>query len=291
MADALTVAALRRELAATLAAAGVEDADRDARLLLAEALGCAPGDLLLRADAPVTEEAAGTARAFAARRAAGEPVARIRGRREFWSLDFLLSPDTLVPRPDTETLVEAALAACPDRDAALRILDLGTGTGAILAALLVERPRAFGLGMDRAEGAARTARDNLARNGLAGRACVAVGDWGAALAGAGPGRGFDLVVSNPPYITSAEMADLPVEVRRHDPRLALEAGADGLDAYRAITADLPRLLAPGGVCVLELGAGQEAAVAALARAAGLLLDGPARRDLAGTARALVARRA
>jgi len=283
---ALSVAALRRELAATLVEAGIADADRDARLLLAEALRCAPGDLLLRADAPVPEAEARAARAFAARRAAGEPVARIRGRREFWSLDFLLSPDTLVPRPDTETLVEAALAACPERDAPLRILDLGTGTGAILAALLAERPRAFGLGVDRSEGAARTARDNLVRNGLGGRAQVMVGDWGAALAGR-----FDLVVSNPPYITSAEMTELPVEVRRYDPRLALEAGADGLDAYRAITAGLPRLLAPGAVAVLELGAGQEAAVAGLARNAGLLIDGPARRDLAGTPRALVARRA
>lgn len=286
MPAALSVAALRRELAAALAEAGIADADRDARLLLAEALRCAPGDLLLRADAPVPEEEARAARAFAARRAAGEPVARIRGRREFWSLDFLLSPDTLVPRPDTETLVEAALAACPERDAPLRLLDLGTGTGAILAALLAERPRAFGLGVDRSEGAARTARDNLVRNGLGGRAQVMVGDWGAALAGR-----FDLVVSNPPYITSAEMTELPVEVRRYDPRLALEAGADGLDAYRAITAGLPRLLAPGAVAVLELGAGQEAAVAGLARNAGLLIDGPARRDLAGTPRALVARRA
>ena len=286
MPAALSVAALRRELAATLVEAGIADADRDARLLLAEALRCAPGDLLLRADAPVPEAEARAARAFAARRAAGEPVARIRGRREFWSLDFLLSPDTLVPRPDTETLVEAALAACPERDAPLRILDLGTGTGAILAALLAERPRAFGLGVDRSEGAARTARDNLVRNGLGGRAQVMVGDWGAALAGR-----FDLVVSNPPYITSAEMTELPVEVRRYDPRLALEAGADGLDAYRAITAGLPRLLAPGAVAVLELGAGQEAAVAGLARNAGLLIDGPARRDLAGTPRALVARRA
>lgn len=286
MPAALSVAALRRELAAALAEAGIADADRDARLLLAEALSCAPGDLLLRADAPVPEAEARAARAFAARRAAGEPVARIRGRREFWSLDFLLSPDTLVPRPDTETLVEAALAACPERDAPLRILDLGTGTGAILAALLAERPRAFGLGVDRSEGAARTAWDNLVRNGLGGRAQVMVGDWGAALAGR-----FDLVVSNPPYITSAEMTELPVEVRRYDPRLALEAGADGLDAYRAITAGLPRLLAPGAVAVLELGAGQEAAVAGLARNAGLLIDGPARRDLAGTPRALVARRA
>lgn len=286
MSGVLTVSALRRDLVETLAAAAIEDADRDARLLLAEALDCAPGELLLRADAPVGEDAAATARAFAARRAAGEPVARIRGRREFWSLDFLLSPDTLVPRPDTETLVEAALSACPDRAAPLRILDLGTGTGAILAALLAERPHATGVAVDRSEGAARTAQDNFARNGLGARALVVAGDWGTALA-----EEFDLVVSNPPYITRADMAALPVEVRRHDPRLALEAGEDGLDAYRAIIADLPRLLAPGGVAVLELGAGQEPAVAALVHATGLRLDGAARCDLGGIPRALVARRA
>lgn len=285
MAETLTIGALRRQMAAALAAAGVETPDLDARLLLAQALGCAPGDLLLRADAPVPPEAADAARMLVDRRAAGEPVARIRGRREFWSLDLHLSPDTLVPRPDTETLVEAALAERPDRTAPLLILDLGTGTGAILAALLVELANATGIAVDRSEGAALTARDNFARNGLAGRAHVLVGDWGSALAG-----GFDLVVSNPPYITASAMLDLPAEVRLHDPHLALEAGADGLVAYRGIAADLPRLLRPGGVAVLELGAGQEPAVAELVAAAGLEMAGPARRDLSGIPRALVARR-
>ncbi|MFG1266545.1 peptide chain release factor N(5)-glutamine methyltransferase [Xanthobacter sp. DSM 14520] len=285
MAEALTIGTLRRQMAASLAAAGMETPDLDARLLLAQALGCAPGDLLLSADAPVPPEAEATARAFTKRRAGGEPVARIRGRREFWSLDLHLSPDTLVPRPDTETLVEAALAALPDRTAPLSILDLGTGTGAILAALLVERPNATGIAVDRSEGAALTARANLARNGLAARAHVMVGDWGTALAG-----GFDLVVSNPPYITSSAMLDLPAEVRLHDPPLALEAGADGLLAYEAIAADLPRLVRRGGIAVLELGEGQEAAVAALVAEAGLEVAGPARRDLSGIPRALLARR-
>ncbi|MFG1348076.1 peptide chain release factor N(5)-glutamine methyltransferase [Xanthobacter autotrophicus] len=285
MAEALTIGALRRQMAAALAAAGVETPDLDARVLLAQALDCAPGDLLLRADAPVPPEAADAARMLVDRRAAGEPVARIRGRREFWSLDLHLSPETLVPRPDTETLVEAALAERPDRTAPLLILDLGTGTGAILAALLVELANSTGIAVDRSEGAALTARDNFARNGLAGRAHVMVGDWGSALAG-----GFDLVVSNPPYITASAMLDLPAEVRLHDPHLALEAGADGLVAYRAIAADLPRLLRPGGVAVLELGAGQEPAVAELVAAAGLEMAGPARRDLSGIPRALVARR-
>ncbi|MFG1345783.1 peptide chain release factor N(5)-glutamine methyltransferase [Xanthobacter autotrophicus DSM 431] len=283
MADRPAIGALRRQMATALAGAGLDTPDLDARLLLAHALGLEPQALLVRADDPVPEDAAAAARTLLDRRLAGEPVGRILGHRAFWTLDLQLSPDTLEPRPDTETVVEAALALFPDKAAPLRILDLGTGTGAILAAVLVERPNAFGIGLDRAEGAARTARANLARAGLAGRSAVLVGDWGAALAG-----GFDLVVSNPPYITIAAMADLAPDVRLFDPELALVAGAEGLDAYRAIAADLPRLLKAGGRAVLELGIGQEEAVAALFRAAGLEVPGPARRDLGGVPRALSA---
>lgn len=280
-----TVRDLRRRLAAALAAAGMDTPELDARLLAAAALGCAPAELITRDAHAVPAPAGAVAGAFLARRLAGEPVARILGRREFWSLDLSLSPDTLVPRPDTETVVEAALAACPDRAAPLRILDLGTGSGAILAALLAERPAACGVGVDRAEGAARTARDNLAQTGVGSRAGVVVGDWGAAL-----GCRFDLVVSNPPYIPRGALAGLAPEVRRFDPVLALDGGDDGLDAYRAIAAALPRLLVPGGVAVLELGAGQEADVAGLLRAAGLEVPAAARRDLGGIGRALIARR-
>lgn len=283
MAEALTIGALRRTMAAELAAGGCETADLDARLLLGHALGLEPADLLALADRPVSGEAQARAAALLARRRAGEPVARIRGRKEFWSLDFRLSPETLVPRPDTETVVEEALARCPDRTAPLRILDLGTGSGAILAALLAERPNAVGVGIDRSEGAARAARDNLARAGLGARSFVVVGDWGEALRG-----GFDLVVSNPPYIAAGAMAGLPPEVRLHDPEAALVAGEDGLSAYRAIANALPRLLVPGGVAVLELGAGQEPEVAGLVVARGLRLPGPARRDLGGIPRALAA---
>ncbi|MFS8036960.1 peptide chain release factor N(5)-glutamine methyltransferase [Xanthobacter sp. AM11] len=283
MAEALLTGSLRRQMAARLAACGCDTPDLDARLLLAFALGCPPAEMLAQADTPVAAAAEAAAWALVARRCAGEPVARIQGAKEFWSLDFRLSPETLVPRPDTETVVEEALARCPQRDAPLRILDLGTGTGAILAALLVERPAATGVGIDRSEGAARTARDNLARLGVGARSAVLVGDWGTGVRG-----GFDLVVSNPPYIAAGHMAGLPVEVGRHDPALALVAGADGLCAYRAIAADLPRLLAPGGAAVLELGAGQEPDVAALLSASGLRLAGPARRDLGGIARALCA---
>jgi len=159
---------------------------------------------------------------------------------------------------------------------------LGTGSGAILAAILSERPHAFGVGVDLSEGAARQARANLVSFGLGGRAGIIVGRWGDALAGR-----FDLVVSNPPYITSADIDGLETEVRAHDPRLALDGGTDGLEAYRAIASALPDLLNPGGITILELGAGQEADVAALLMANGLPPDGPARPDLAGIARAIV----
>lgn len=280
-----TVTALCRQMAAELSVSGVESPDLEARILLARALQCERTELLARRDENVPLDAAREAMGLLLRRISGEPVARILGHREFWSLDFLLAPDTLVPRPDTETVVEEALALFPERQAPLRILDLGIGSGAILAALLTERPAARGVGVDRVEGAARAARDNLARVRVADRAAVLVGEWGSGLAG-----GFDLVVSNPPYIPHRAMAGLPREVRLHDPALALDGGEDGLTAYRAIAADLGRLLAPSGAAVLELGIGQEADVALIAARAGLDVAGPARRDLAGIPRALTLRR-
>ncbi|MFG1397799.1 peptide chain release factor N(5)-glutamine methyltransferase [Roseixanthobacter pseudopolyaromaticivorans] len=282
-----TRAAVRRSLAARLLAAGMESADLDARLLLADALDVAPADLLLDGDLPMEAPALAAAEARILRRLAGEPVARILGEKEFWSLPFRLSDETLVPRPDTETLVEAALSALSGRrEERLRVLDLGIGSGAILAALLSELPHAFGVGVDRSAGAASTARDNLARLGLAGRSVVRIGDWAQDLEGP-----FDLVVSNPPYIPSGDLPALEREVRLFDPARALDGGADGLDAYRAILAALPRLLAPDGLAVLELGIGQEDQVAALARAQGLVVEGPARADLGGIPRALVLRAA
>lgn len=283
MIPAFTRASLRRHMAARLREAGTPGADLDARLLFAFALGLPAARL--PGDEPVTPDEAARAEALLARRIAGEPVARILGEKEFWSLPFTLSPDTLVPRPDTETLVEEALALRPDRAAPLRMLDLGTGTGAILAALLVEYPAAFGIGVDRSEGAARTARANLARLGLGDRSLIVVGDWAGALRGP-----FDLVVSNPPYIPSAAIAGLDVDVRAHDPMAALDGGVSGLDAYAAIAAMLPGLLPPGGLCVLELGFGQEGDVAALLRAAGLQVPRAARPDLGGIPRALSAMR-
>ncbi len=254
-------------LAARLAAAGIDEPRRELRLLQIEAGGEAS-----LADWPDRPHPG--LEALAARRAAREPLSRIVGRREFWSRDFLLAPAVFDPRPDSETVVAAALAALP---CFRTVLDLGTGSGCLLAALLTERPGAWGLGIDRAPGACRAARRNLEDL----PAAVAAGNWARAVA-----RRFDLVVSNPPYIPSADIAALTPEVRDHDPRLALDGGADGLDAYRAILADLPRLLAPGGAAVLELGFGQADAVAMLAGAAGFRVE-DIRADLGGIPRAMV----
>lgn len=203
------------------------------------------------------------------------------GSWEFWGLPFDLSPETLVPRPDTETLVETALALRADRRRPLRILDLGTGSGCILVALLTECPNAFGIGVDRSTRALAQARRNAERNGVGGRAGFACTDWTAGLQGA-----FDLVVSNPPYIASATIADLATEVREHDPVAALDGGADGLDAYRRILRSLtagPVRLAAGGALALEVGYDQAESVSRLGSEAGLG-EGRIVRDLAGHAR-------
>ena len=277
-----TIAAAQRDGTARLAAAGVDGAALDARLLLMAALGCDRTALLSRAAETVPDAAAARYAGFLARRAGHEPVSRILGHREFWSLDFALGPATLDPRPDSETLVEAALAACPGRD--LRVLDLGTGTGCLLLAVLHDRPGAIGIGIDRSEAAVRTARDNARALGLADRAAFLVGDWANAL-----DARFDLVLSNPPYIPEAEIAALDPEVRDHDPRLALSGGADGLDAYRALAVALPDLLVPGGTAVVELGIGQAPDVTALFRAAGLDITGTPH-DLAGIPRCVLSKK-
>ncbi|WP_413989713.1 peptide chain release factor N(5)-glutamine methyltransferase [Labrys okinawensis] len=279
-----TLGALYREAVAAFQAVSLLTPELDARWLVTEAAGLPANAIILDPQRVLAPEAVAKARAFVARRLAGEPVDRIVGNREFWSLAFRLGPATLSPRPDTETIVEACLAVLPDKQGAYRLLDLGTGTGAILIALLSERPRATGLGIDKAAEAVAIARLNAEDNGVAARAHFAEGDWLADIAGP-----FDLIVSNPPYIPSRDIAGLDREVREHDPRLALDGGGDGLDAYRAIAADGPRVLAPGGFLVFELGIGQEEDVAALMQAAGFTLLGPARTDLGGVARALVGR--
>lgn len=279
-----TLRTLYQELLSPFRAANLPTPELDARWLVAEAVGRPSTAITLSPDSPVTAEAAANAHAFRARRLNGEPVDRILGRREFWSLEFRLGPATLSPRPDTETIVETCLALLPDRDVAYRLLDLGTGTGAILIALLHERPRASGIGIDRSIDALAVAALNAADNGVAERTQFQPGNWMEGLEDE-----FDLIVSNPPYIPSADIAGLESEVRQHDPLLALDGGTDGLDAYRAIAADAPRLLRPGGLLVFELGIGQEEAVAALMRHAGFEMIGPAQKDLGGVARALAGR--
>jgi release factor glutamine methyltransferase len=269
---------------AALERAGFDETRRRARRLLAAALGLSPTEVFTGPDRMITEDEGERIAAVLRRALAHEPLSRIVGVREFWGLEFVLSPDTLDPRPETETIVEAVLARLPGRDRAHRLLDLGTGSGCLLLALLSEFPAASGVGVDRAPGAIGAARDNAGRLGLGARARFAVCDWGVGIE-----ERFDAIVSNPPYIESNAMPRLPREVRDFDPPLALDGGADGLDAYRAIAADLPRLLAPAGVFACEVGQGQENAVAGIMSAGGLVVDAILP-DLAGIPRCVVARR-
>ncbi|MGZ5872519.1 MAG: peptide chain release factor N(5)-glutamine methyltransferase [Bradyrhizobium sp.] len=285
----LTVDTARRTLAAHFKSGGIESAELDARMLAGAALGLDLTRLIAAATRPVTLDESVRLEDFARRRLRGEPVARILGIKEFWGLPLQLSPATLVPRPDTETVVELALEMWRGErhsNHPARIADIGTGSGAILLALLSELPEAEGIGTDISLAALRTARSNAARLGLAPRAAFVACNFAAALSGV-----FDLVVSNPPYICSAEITGLAGEVRDFDPLGALDGGADGLDAYRAIIPQAAGLLAPGGTIVVETGLGQSGPVQELMRAAGLTLDMPPRTDLAGVPRAVAGRKA
>lgn len=284
----ITVGTARRALAARFKAAGIDNPDLDARLLVSAATGLDLTRLIVETARALSAQEAAKLDAFAARRIAGEPIARILGEQEFWGLRLALAPSTLIPRPDTETVVEAALdcvRAMRVDDGRYRIADLGTGSGAILLALLTELPNAIGIGTDLSEETLAVARTNAERHGLADRAAFAVSDFASALDGP-----FDLIVSNPPYIRSADIAALAIEVRAHDPHLALDGGADGLDAYRAITRQAAGLLKPGGALVVEIGIGQEGDVRQLMTAAGLIPAGPGRPDLAGITRAVTGRK-
>ncbi len=272
----MTVRDALRRGAAKLVAANVGNPRLDARLLLAFAEGVGQAALLGNPGHLVNEARYD---ALLARRQAREPLAYITGSQEFWSLPFRVSPATLIPRADSETVVEAALAGLPPGDPG-PVLDLGTGTGCLLLAVLHERPSAWGVGVDLAPEAARVAAENARALGLANRASFLVADWDSALAGR-----FALVLSNPPYVTAGDLPNLQPEVAAWEPRRALDGGADGLSAYRTIVARIPMLLAPGGSAVLEVGAGQADPVVALAASAGLLLAGT-RADLSGTIRAL-----
>ena len=265
--------------------AGIDSARIDARLLVCDAAGIDHASLIGDPGKAVGAQAAALIKAHASRRLRSEPVARILGRRQFWSLDLLVTPDVLDPRPDSETVVSAVLAALGARcSAPLSILDLGTGSGALLCALLTECPAASGVAVDLSPAAAMVARENLARHRLLDRALVLAGVWGDALAGS-----FDVIVSNPPYIRRADIAALAGDVRDYDPALALDGGPDGLDAYRAICDRIPQLVALDGVVCLECGLGQGGDIAPLLRSAGLERVEPAS-DLAGRGRVLIGRR-
>jgi release factor glutamine methyltransferase len=242
-----------------LQAAGVEGAARDLRLLLAFAIGIPPDRLTLVLNDPLSEAAIARFEAAVAARAARQPVSQIVGGRLFWGRWFRVTPDVLDPRPETETLIAAALDG-----AFSRVLDLGTGSGAILITLLAERSGAVGTGVDLSEKALSVAAGNVASLSVADRATFLQSDWLRGVSGT-----FDLVVANPPYISEAEMPGLSPEVRRWEPRLALTPGGDGLEAYRRILADIGTVLAPSARVLLEIGAAQGDAVAALCRTAGL----------------------
>lgn len=252
--------------------AAISDTPRlDAELLMAEALGVSRDAMLIEAGEP---EAPARFEDLVARRLAHEPVAYILGRRAFWTIELAVGPGALIPRPDSETLIEAALAYFGAAGPA-RILDLGTGPGTLLLAALDHWPRATGLGVDASEAALAYARRNAID-----RAQFRLGDWDA-----GVDERFDLILCNPPYVEAD--ADLPADVAGHEPHGALFAGADGLDAYRLLAPRFARLLAPNGIVCLEIGAGQQGAVAGLMRAAGFTVE--SRNDLKGIARCLILR--
>jgi release factor glutamine methyltransferase len=278
-----TIETARRKLAERFRNGGIDSAELDARLLTGDVLGLDLTGMIAAANRMLTSSESNRLEPFAQRRLAGQPVARILGHKEFWGLSLQLSPATLVPRPDTETVVELALetlrAGASDRP--LRIADLGTGSGAILLALLAELPRAQGIGTDISTAALQTAAANAARAGLAKRAGFVACDYASGLCGP-----FDLIVSNPPYIRSADIAGLAIEVRDHDPPAALDGGPDGLDAYRVLIPQAADRLAPGAALVLEAGQGQSADIEALMKAAGLMAAWPIKADLAGVRRAV-----
>ncbi|GCE79232.1 peptide chain release factor N(5)-glutamine methyltransferase [Komagataeibacter oboediens] len=287
MKDAMTQAPanlrhLLAEATACLRAAGVDAPQREARLLAAHAADTDLAGLLCIDTLSPAAHAIFVQTLH--RRLNHEPMAYITGHTGFWSLDIAVSPATLIPRADTETLVEAVLDHLPDRNAPLRVLDIGTGTGCLLLAVLAEYPQAVGTGTDLNPDAARLAARNAARNRLAARAAMLCGNWADGIAGP-----FDLILSNPPYIPHADLNGLMPEVVRHEPARALDGGADGLVAYRALAAILPDLLAPGGIAVLELGIGQDKSVPAIMRLCGLhVLE--IRPDLGGIGRALVVKK-
>jgi release factor glutamine methyltransferase len=278
------------EAAQILRQGGIETPELDARLLLCHAASLSHEAFIARAREDLRPDAAALLEGAIARRLKREPVARITGTREFYGRSFLLGPESLDPRPDTETLIDAALDIIRKkgwREKPLKLLDLGTGSGSILVTLLAELPRATGIGTDLSPRALAVAAANASAHGVASRAVFIAADWLDAIAGK-----FDLILSNPPYLAASEIAGLAADVAAYDPRLALDGGPDGLDSYRRIAARAREVLAGDGRLLVEIGPAQAEAVAAIFAGAGLRPDeaGSPRLDLAGRSRVVVARR-
>jgi release factor glutamine methyltransferase len=280
--QALDCEALLRRGAEILRNGGIESPRREARLLLAQALGVSAHELITMRLA-VPERSADAFAEMLARRSKREPLAYITGSREFWSMNFIVAPGVLIPRPESETLVEAALREFPQHDAAPRVLDLGTGSGCLLLAFLSERPGASGLGIDISETALSIATRNASVLSLDQRAAFRRSDWTRDVSGQ-----FDLVLANPPYISRRELPQLAPEIVQFEPAKALDGGADGLDAYRSIAAGLPAVLSSGGKMFLECGEGQVSLVQEIFTSRGLVYHGTGF-DLAGTPRCLIMR--
>jgi release factor glutamine methyltransferase len=278
---------LLRDTAVALAAAGIDNVRFEARLLLAHAAGLSAEQLIARGAEPAPAAVAERLRELAARRVLREPMAYILGEREFWGLPFKVSPAVLVPRPDSETLIEAALALMPDRQRPWRILDLGLGSGCLLLTLLREYPAASGVGLELSEEALAVAQANAEALGVAARARLIPGDWRQPDWQQRLSGPFDLLVSNPPYIEARAIERLMPEVARFEPRLALDGGPDGLAAYRNIATAAPALVAPGGRILVEGGEGQATEISRIFASEGLTMEVPWK-DLAGIDRVVSA---
>lgn len=279
--EELTIGEALADAVEQLEEAGVDSAHLDARLLLARVLGVSRAYLTMHADAYLSDAELMGFETLLERRIAREPMAQILGEREFWSLSFRVTSDTLDPRPDSESIIEAVLRYVPNKQSRLLMADFGVGSGCLLLSLLSEYPQAHGLGVDMSEAALDVAEKNAHSLGLSTRATFHKTSWGEGVIGR-----YDVIVSNPPYIREADMETLEPEVTEYEPHSALVGGKDGLDAYRALLPDIKRLLAPHGVAVLEFGQGQAADVTALAEANGLRLLETCN-DLAGIERCVV----
>lgn len=248
--------------------AHIETASMDARIILQYVLGVTREELLLDNDRELSPRQYDTYQALLEKRQMRQPVSHLIGKREFWGMLFKVTPDTLDPRPDSETLIEAILSRMPAREAEMKVLDLGTGTGCLLLTVLSEYPNAQGTGVDVSTGALKVARDNAMNLGLGGRAQFVSSCWGNEL-----DETFDLIISNPPYIPTGAIASLAPEVSQWEPKLALDGGPDGMNCYRAIVAQLPRLLAQDGLAVFEIGIGQAKELETLVQSHGLKVAG------------------